>query len=146
MGMRYGILPRALQRTLESSQHVMHAGYQRDKGFERTMSRRKIRIPRTFRIGSQLYHVNYDASLEEEELSGECDRDTNQVRLNPLDSETKQEDTFLHEVIECIAILRDMELDHWKIQLLANDLHQALTTARGRASHLPDKSSPPESE
>lgn len=64
------------------------------------------------------------------EHAGEWDAAESLIRLDPGLRGVELADTFVHEIVEAINAIRDLQLDHTKIQVLGTDLAHALLSAK----------------
>lgn len=96
----------------------------------------KIEIPKRTKIGGQTIKVSSDAETEliltELGAAGACNPFEKVIYLLTTLDEEQDGEVYLHELIEFSNAFRTLELPHPTIQILAQDLHQALTSGRGK--------------
>ena len=91
-----------------------------------------MQIPETFQLGGHVFTVVLDDELPSTRVMGECNTGTKKVRLASWMKDTQLEETYIHEIIESISLLHELNIDHSKICTLAVGIHQALTSGQGR--------------
>jgi len=74
--------------------------------------------------------------MDNRRMFGECYGLTKEILICETPSKTCEEETYIHELIEHIDTLCEMNLEHWKIQTMAVMLHQALSSGHGRIDDI----------
>ena len=89
-----------------------------------------MKIPKKIKICGQEIDVkqkrNYDQYFQDS--LGEWHQEKMTIFINQKLPAKLKEEVFCHEVVEAINSLFDLELDHWKIQVLGLVSHQVFFT------------------
>jgi len=90
-----------------------------------------MKIPKKWcRIGGHKIKVSYDKTrCEDNDAAGLFTR-RGDIILNPDQSKSQAEETFIHEAIEAANEMYELGLDHHRITVLGVAIHQALTDCK----------------
>ena len=83
-------------------------------------------IPKTIKISGYEFKVNLSTRKELEDDFGTMDMETLTICIEKGIDEQLQYSTLLHEVIETINYIHELDLDHSKIMTLETCLYQVL--------------------
>jgi hypothetical protein len=92
----------------------------------KSITRKTIPIPQTTFIGGHRVKVKKKKIWETDNAAGYYYQGN--IYLDPRNTPSDQQETYIHELIEAINHKYDLKLAHHKIQSLALALHQALTS------------------
>lgn len=86
-----------------------------------------MQIPKTIKIGGYTYEVIEDnANLNGRGGSGQHDAMDQKIWIDSTQHQEQKESTLLHEIIEAINSLNNLELNHQQICALETNLYQVL--------------------
>lgn len=85
-----------------------------------------MRIPKQVRVGAQTYSVEFDASIRDNGVQGECNFRQLAIRLLDDRPPTRVQETFLHELIEALNYEYQVGLRHKQIADLGMAMYQVL--------------------
>jgi hypothetical protein len=80
-----------------------------------------MNIPETIKIGGHILPVRFSEDIGN---MGEWNHAKQTIKLYKDTCVSQQEETLLHEIIECINYTYELKLPHAKIQILGATLHQ----------------------
>ena len=87
-----------------------------------------MKIPEKVKIGGQTFSVTWKTLGNSSDTStGACQWGMNRIWLDSGFPRSVQESTFLHEIIEAIDGLFELELSHPTIKALEHALYEVLT-------------------
>ena len=90
-------------------------------------------IPKTFQIGGHTITVingEEKYELRSNQRYGEFNSTKHEIRIGDI-LPTQREETYVHEVIEAISGIYNLDIPHPVINQLGIALHQALTSGKG---------------
>lgn len=87
-----------------------------------------MNIPNKVKIGGHNYAIKFKNLDRDEQASncGYCKPSLNEIVINTEITGQQQASTLLHEIIEVINWLNQLELEHHKIQSIESTLYQVL--------------------
>lgn len=86
-----------------------------------------MKIPDNIKIGGFNIDVEFvDNLIIERGSLGEYHPRTQTIRIDKDNSNQQKEETFIHEVLEAIISIYDIEIEHKDLSIMATVLHQIL--------------------
>ena len=86
-----------------------------------------LKIPEKLKIGGFEWRVKEVKHLiSDRERLGEMAPRTQEIVIEEESSEQQKEETLIHEIIEALNFLYNINLEHYQIELLGVTLHQVL--------------------
>jgi len=86
-----------------------------------------MNVPSSVKVGAFIIAVNRDPFLmASREAYGEYHPSKLEIVLDTNLNKQKEGETLLHEMLEAIDAIYDIELDHHKLSLMATALHQVV--------------------
>ena len=88
-------------------------------------------VPRSFCVAGHRFRVEYDNTITSSGACGMMLAQHLMIKIDPNQEQSIIEETFIHEMIEAINYIYELELDHPKIQTLGAAIHHAMNSSRG---------------
>lgn len=86
-----------------------------------------MQIPEKIKIGGYIVSVEFVNNLMTDwQHNGEYHPRIQTIKIDKDCSEQQKEETFLHELLEAITSIYDIQLEHRDLSLLAIVLHQVI--------------------
>ena len=86
-----------------------------------------MQMPSNLKIGGFQWNVKEVENLmNDREHLGEMAPRTQEISIEKGSSEQQKEETLLHEIIEVLNWMYNINLEHYQIELLGVSLHQVL--------------------
>jgi hypothetical protein len=86
-----------------------------------------VKLPKHISLGGHQIKVEPQPGLSKLGECGHFEMGTLTIRIDTDMPETLVQETLLHEIVEAINALYELELAHRTIQILGTALHQALS-------------------
>lgn len=86
-----------------------------------------MNIPKEVKIGGFIVNVEFvDNLIVERRHCGEYNGRTNIITIDKAISQQQKEDTFIHELLEAITSIYDIDMDHKDLSNMATVLYQII--------------------
>ena len=86
-----------------------------------------MQIPKQIKIGGYIVSVEFVNNLmTDRQHNGEYHPRIQTIKIDKDCSEQEREEVFIHEVLEAIKAIYDIQLEHRDLSLLATVLHQVI--------------------
>jgi len=86
-----------------------------------------MQIPKQIKIGGYIVSVEFVNNLMTDwQHNGEYHPRIQTIKIDKDCSEQEREEVFIHEVLEAIKAIYDIQLEHRDLSLLATVLHQVI--------------------
>jgi len=86
-----------------------------------------MQIPKQIKIGGYIVSVEFVNNLmTDRQHTGEYHPRIQTIKIDKDCSEQEREEVFIHEVLEAIKAIYDIQLEHRDLSLLATVLHQVI--------------------
>jgi len=85
-----------------------------------------MKIPNVLLIGAHEIKISKQKGIEELGAKGNYNGYKMEINIDDSMNESIEAETFMHETIEVLNDLYDLDLDHWKIQILSESLFTAI--------------------
>lgn len=86
-----------------------------------------MQIPEKIKIGGFMVDVEFVNNLmTDRQHTGEYHPRTQSIKIDKDCSEQEREEVFVHEVLEAIKAIYDIQLEHRDLTLIATVLHQII--------------------
>lgn len=82
-----------------------------------------LKIPKKIKIGGHLILIDFSNDISN---MGEYRSGKQEIKIYKDNCSSQQEETLLHEIIECINYHYELKLSHWKIQVIGTVLYQVI--------------------
>ena len=90
-----------------------------------------MQIPKKIKIGGFIIEVIYENNLmTDRQHTGEYHPRIQTIKIDKDCSEQEKEEVFVHELLEAIKAIYNIELYHRELTLLATVLHQVIKDSR----------------
>lgn len=90
-----------------------------------------MQIPEQIKIGGYIVGVKeVENIMHDRRELGNYQPRTQEIQLDKANTDQQKEETFMHEIIEAITTIYDIDIDHHKLSVIATVLHQVMKDNR----------------
>jgi hypothetical protein len=82
-----------------------------------------LKIPEKVKIGGHNLSIDFSTDISN---MGEWRSEKQNIKIHKDNCKSQQEETLLHEIMECINYHYELKLPHWQIQVLGTVFYQII--------------------